>query len=227
MKGLANYMWPLGQIQPCPFMSVFSGDWPTQLKIFTLLPSTEKVCHFRFFTIHNHLLISLTFLPSKKLLNFIIPPFPMITLRFMLSPLHGLRDFPSPIPILNIAARLIFTMNPLSPHPKTYMLLTATKANFLRAPSLTSALFGWCPPCCLHTASLPPLLLCSCFLPYCSSPTSFCCFLCPASQTQHCSYFLLWVSSRWSTDALLATPHSALLFNSCCQVFTHSQFTSC
>lgn len=49
MKGLANYMWPLGQIQPCPFMSVFSGDWPTQLKIFTLLPSTEKVCHFRFF----------------------------------------------------------------------------------------------------------------------------------------------------------------------------------
>lgn len=108
-------------------------------------------------------------------------------------------------------------LNPLNPCSKTYMLLIATKASFLGTPKS-----HLCPLPCLAGA-LPAACTLQALLPYCSG---FWCLRCPA-QTQRCSHLLQRIFSWWSTDAPLATPHSALLFNSCCQVFTHSLFISC
>lgn len=141
----------------------------------------------------------------------------MIILWFTLSPLHGLGYLPSPTPILNTAARLIFQslIEPPNPCPKIYMLLIASKANFLRAPRSHP-----CPLPCLAGA-LPTARILQALLPYCAG---FWCLLRPA-QTQHCSHLLQRIFWR-STEALLTTPHSAL-FNSCFQVFTHSLLISC
>lgn len=117
-------------------------------------------------------------------------------------------------------------LNPLKSMPKTCMLSSATKANFLilffRAPSQIYVSLLSLPHSALltHTElspTFPPRPPCH-MLPLLSLPSPI--------QPQLCSHFLYGTFS-WFIDSMLAPPHSTLLFISCCQILTHSQFISC